>query len=793
MRDDFDPTIDFDVEGRLRRISRDPQPPVPARLFRLAEEVADGAPVGFGGVKLERLRTPAIVPGPVRKALIGLAATLVLAMAGTALFVAVRPNKAASTPSASWPWTALEWRELPVTAFPEASSPLGPGIDEISVIEWQGRVLVHDSRDIWSSTDGTHWKHLAANPGMVTLRATKNWLLDIGASCWRDGWCFTGGGPVGYSTDGVTWRNSEFPTFDITGVATTDDRALLLARRPGAVHDLLSTTIPYVSVDGASWQTAKLPSDMAGALNLSVTSGRAGFVVSGIVPDPNGSEQLSGTDSAGSYSVKGFYRYWYSADGLAWTDYELSGMESTFGGQLSIYRGSAGDAFPMISYHSLDGLSWTRDESSVLRAADISEASTDGNEILAQGDGPTFYVSRGDGYWQALQNGGDVGSLPQGGESWVAPGGVIYVAQDRIFYGAARSGETPARTLAPGPTVFVPTLPPGPTLAPLPSVSQAPAVRWSRLTGFERLGSGPSGAASVAGWEGGYVAVRNAPAGGGGLTAWTSPDGKTWRSVPDGAFTGTSGVAAAAGKSVLVATWNEGNGVWMSNDGSSWASIGGPPIGDRAMAGDSRGLVAVADDPQYQLFYFGGDTGGWYPSSLQGADANSVRSVALSGDRWVAVGGWQDQTAALLPTAWTSENAASWTRSSISAAPGQRFVSVVAGRTGFLAASMKADDTGPITLWSSHDGSTWHQLESGKAPGPDARIAGDGTHLVGCQIDAGTLHCWVSIDAEHWMSLAMEGDLGPLVAAGPSLRVFPLRDGMLFVTDDGAWYAAASD
>jgi hypothetical protein len=144
------------------------------------------------------------------------------------------------------------------------------------------------------------------------------------------------------------------------------------------------------------------------------------------------------------------------------------------------------------------------------------------------------------------------------------------------------------------------------------------------------------------------------------------------------------------------------------------------------------------------------------------------------------------------PTAWWSKDASTWTQSIVPDAVGQGFVSIAAGRNGFVATSKSVDGGGTATLWSSPDGATWGKLGSSSSLGPDAILAGDGTHIVGCDVLAGALSCWSSLDGEAWTSLPLQGDTSELAAARTSLRVFPLREGVLFVTADGVWFGQAS-
>jgi hypothetical protein len=798
MNDDIDLVIDPEVESRLRRISRDPEPQVPSRLYRHVEHVAGAHRPELAGVPLERLAGPRLLPMPRRRTLAGLAAALVLAVAGSALLIAIHPNKVATTPGpATWPWTALEWTDITSTAFPVSNTTVDMSeAMSITMIPWKGRLFANPEAVLWSSADGTHWAKVDGAPQMTVLRSTKDWLLAI-TSCWSLA-CSDPGPAVRYSTDGVTWKPSEFPTsLGISEVATTGDRAILLVTSPPSADPFPKQTgTIYVSTDGVTWQVDKdsVPADMAGALWMSIGSTRAGFIASGMVADPNGTETMTQTDENGTQTWTGSERSWFSADGVSWAPIDAA----TYRYGNNVYQGKLGDADPSGAMHSFDGLRWQHDEE-IPPGLSGATASSNGEEILAQGDGPSFLVSQGDGQWQTLQSGGDIESLPQGGLSWAVPGGVIYDGGGRVFYGRALSGVTFTRTLAPGPTVLRPTdqiVPmPMPSLGPLPSVSLSPAVEWSKLAGLVKLPTGPIGATSVAAWSKGYVAVRNSDSLTGRVVLWTSADGKSWTPVQGSRITGQSANVAAAGDSVVVATWGSlSNGVWTSTDGATWtpASAGNPPIGDKPMAGDARGMVAAADDPFSQLVYVGSGGDTWYASTVYPGRTDAVNSIALSGSDFVAVGGMPDGNGVgIFPTAWTSSDAIDWSPSSIAAQPGQTFISIVAGREGFLAKMAAAEGGGPATLWSSPDGRTWQQLEPGAGPGASATFVGDGTHIVACQVDSGSLHCWSSLDGTAWTALAIGGDTRDLTADGSSVRVFPLRDGVLFVTDSGAWYAQA--
>lgn len=796
MKHDDELDRDLDLESRLHRISQNPEPQVSGRVSRYVQSVASGAEDSAEPArsKLRPLAGPRILRMPKLVAVTGLAAALVLAIAGTLLIATLRPNAPAATPRYSDLWSALEWHDITATAFPALSQPGSEGIGFGAVVAWKGRLFAETREQLWSSTDGQTWHPVAGAPATVNLLATKDWLLGIGLQCpVAVSLTCASADSVWYSADGVAWKSVQAPFSEdlVVGSAANNTGAVVLASPYTDNSDpgLIPAT-PYASTDGATWAKATVPADMAGAVMATVTSTRAGFVISGFVADPAGNVEWGGANASGQFSIKGFERYWFSVDGLAWSTYD-PGPAVGQGGFGSVYGGSLGDAMSY-SLHSADGLHWTRDETDLSpHMSGMVQFSSDGSEILIQGEGPIFWASLGDGRWQRLQNGGDVGSLPRGGQSWVVPGGVIYDGGGRVYYGKAVSGTTLTQTLHPGPTI---TLPPGPTLEPLPSVSLAPPAGWSGLGVLQKLPDGPSGAESVAAWAYGYVAVRNAPAGG-RITVWTSRDGRTWTVAPTATFTGSSAVVAAAGDSVVLATWNDGNGVWVSADGSNWTPSpnGNPPIGDRPMVGDGRGMVAVEDDPQYQLVYSGNGLGAWHTTTLPGASADNVQSIALSGDRFVAVGRMPGpDSGTWVPTAWWSKDASTWTQSIVPDAAGQGFVSIAAGRNGFVATSKSVDGGGTATLWSSPDGAAWHRVGTSMPLGPDAVFAGDGTHILGCDVVGGALSCWSSLDGEVWTSLPVQGDTSQLVAARTSLRVFPLRDGVLFVTADGVWFGQAA-
>jgi len=419
---------------------------------------------------------------------------------------------------------------------------------------------------------------------------------------------------------------------------------------------------------------------------------------------------------------------------------------------------------------------------------------SDGRRILVQTGDSTFYVGLGDGRWQLLRNVGDVaGGLPTPGTSWVVPGGVLYVAGSQVFFGKAITGTVDAPTLAPGPLI---TEPPYPSMQPRPSVLLPPVSAWSGLGSLQALPSGPVDADYVVTWAHGYAAVHNPPASGGQMTIWLSTDGKTWTVVPRSVYgTATSAIPVAAGGSLILDQSNGGNDMLLTTDGVTWGTVWGgrPPLGDR-MVGDARGAIFAAPDPEFQITFNANGIdpdATWRGTTLPNGNVDTVQDVTLSGNGFLAVGRAKDSSGIWEPAAWTSTDGVTWAASTAADSPGDGFIRAYGGRGGYVAISKPiAGGSGVASLWTSPDGKSWQPVTSGPL-GPDAIYSSDGSHIVGCNAGDG-LACWSSLNGADWTSLAIQGDTSRLAAAGSALRVFPLADGVLFVTPDGVWRATVA-
>jgi hypothetical protein len=487
-------------------------------------------------------------------------------------------------------WSGLEWHDISASGFPGPTEVVSLGGS------LYGNAVFAGARSgIWTSPDGSTWTQIAGAPVLSSLVSAGTWLFGLSVddqALW-------------YSSDGTTWKTAKVsfpPNQDQTRTGVHAGQAIMLTDTVGPTGDTFtSPSDMYRSSDGANWQKVTLPSDMAAALQSTVETTSAGYLVTGFIVDPAGSGDLSGVTNKSSYDYRGFYRSWFSSDAITWSAVATVSDPSSgrsYAGELGYER----IGFPTM--HSTDGVHWTEDVDDLMQ--DLrggGGTNSDGRRILVQRGDSTFYVGLGDGRWQLLRNVGDVaGGLPTPGTSWVVPGGVLYVAGSQVFFGKALTGTVDAPTLAPGPLI---TEPPYPSMQPRPSVSLPPVSAWSGLGSLQALPSGPVDADYVVTWAHGYAAVHNPPASGGQMTIWLSTDGKTWTVVPSSVYgTATSAIPVAAGGSLILDQSNGGNDMLLTTDGVTWGTVWGgrPPLGDR-MVGDARGAIFAAPDPEFQITF----------------------------------------------------------------------------------------------------------------------------------------------------------------------------------------------
>jgi hypothetical protein len=227
------------------------------------------------------------------------------------------------------------------------------------------------------------------------------------------------------------------------------------------------------------------------------------------------------------------------------------------------------------------------------------------------------------------------------------------------------------------------------------------------------------------------------------LLMWTSSDGTTWETVPQGGHVGYFAHGIATNGSVLAVAeteYAEGRGdVLTSNAGRNWTShVSGLPASMLDLYGGADGFVAV---------------------------------------------GYRLEPPLYAPSIWNSEDGSAWVDVSPESAKG-RLSSVVRGADGaYLSSGVDLD--GSIDVWRSEDGRTWERTKlpsPGLAAGgvwPQLRLVGNGNRLV---LVANTVigwWFWTSNDGRGWSDgQPMPGELanyfGPWVAiSGDRVVAFP--------------------
>jgi hypothetical protein len=200
--------------------------------------------------------------------------------------------------------------------------------------------------------------------------------------------------------------------------------------------------------------------------------------------------------------------------------------------------------------------------------------------------------------------------------------------------------------------------------------------------------------------------------------AWTSSDGTKWTMADGGsAFAGGQMAGATPGGPGVIAVGSvpgEDRGcVWLSADGASWEraldetgtlehaflwSVAAAARGSGYLAGGLRTGDAFA-----ATIWTSQDGRRWTPAAdLPNADGMQVRSIAVGGGRFVAVG---ERVGGGEAAAWTSPDALAWTSVTDESFSGASMVRVVAGGPGFVAVGTRQPDDAAI--WTSLDGTVW--------------------------------------------------------------------------------------
>ncbi|MGD0863805.1 MAG: hypothetical protein ABSA21_13790 [Candidatus Limnocylindrales bacterium] len=402
-------------------------------------------------------RPRARTSGSSLKVIAGIAAALVLTVAGGVMFAALREagpgaaSQPAGTPVPSKElWTGLEWHDITATSdglF--ATDPWSSGTTSSSVVTWPGGLAATSGDGLWISPDGRTWR-LVAGPQYVKLLGSLDGRLiaitDPVASCEETaaGSCLTTG-RIWSSQNGQDWTSELLPFQGSAMSLTVSSGAAVISVEAISAADPIGPRVLYVSVDGTSWRQASMPSDMSASVDLRVVPTTAGFMALGetSLTDPSSAE------------------FWASADGLTWSN--LSPAMPDRQAQISgVFQGLLGLSSPGLmgteGLHSRDGVTWIADQDQALSAlGGMNQELSDGKRVLVVGDwNSEFFVSLGDGHWLRLDQGGDIGSLPGGGQAWLLPTGVLYEGGGRLFFGQASAGPPVQGTLRPAPTITEP-------------------------------------------------------------------------------------------------------------------------------------------------------------------------------------------------------------------------------------------------------------------------------------------------------------------------------------------------
>lgn len=354
---------------------------------------------------------------------------------------------------------------------------------------------------------------------------------------------------------------------------------------------------------------------------------------------------------------------------------------------------------------------------------------------------------------------------------------------------------------------------PGPTPAmsqPVGSVPPTSTTSWTALAVKPLPVHPPRLSFPTFRWAGGYFALGQsadtAP-----VEAWISRDGRSWVAIPDQRFGLTDSTddldavaGAACGNGLLVAINDDANetSVWSSPDGATWTLASLPDGQDVAtLAGGPGGAVAATTSgPTVDVTT---DCSAWRAVTLPGPATSEINAVIPVGAGYVAVGD-DGQGTGLDPLAWWSSDGQAWSAAKVPARKGDGFASVSAGTSGLIATSTQPGLAPSInSFWTSSDGHAWAassadpfgKITSDEGAGSAAgSFDGDGTRLfgVGSQGDGGgPTQYWVSADGQHWTRLKLTGS-SPSSAGQASgqgyLLSYLMRDGVLFVSDSGAWF-----
>lgn len=210
--------------------------------------------------------------------------------------------------------------------------------------------------------------------------------------------------------------------------------------------------------------------------------------------------------------------------------------------------------------------------------------------------------------------------------------------------------------------------------------------------------------------------------------AWSSTDGRTWKSYDPKGFPVTTSdypVAATRTKRGLVLLVRDENAdvhsLWSAR-GDRWESLGPAGLGvtdsylltvgstrsgrEYVIAGGSGRDAAVWTSP---------DGSAWSPAVVDGLDPaafESINNVVAAGPGLVATGVANDPTGSEIAFAWSSSDGARWVPANV-----EDFLTDGQGGSGIDTASLNGKsvlaaghDGAALALWASADGESWNRV-----------------------------------------------------------------------------------
>jgi hypothetical protein len=415
---------DPDLEGRLRRIADQPQPPVPESVYRYAGEVArhkGGSRMRFS-FRLGRGLSPLA-------SAVGVIDAIAVAVLVAGLVLSVRTNLAAPqsppassaasigpvvTPSAG---PTPSYFPTPTVRPTPTGGPVGfttPGVltgwtgfswksgqnaggNSVSrIIRWRGGYVATDSepgRSLWTSSDGETWTPVRSLPdAWIFVSAAPGGLvaiaMDYGSSsesapASESPSAASVSATVWTSTDGVVWDNAGKPNFSGTVGSVAGDQA-------GIVATVISTSSCMVefSLDGLTWSPETVESTLDCNRGLTIQSSGSRIFLMGATTA--GLTRTGGAPRIVLASTATYSYVWWSDDGRTWT--RSGGFISGFGTSIDFGR---------------DGMLLNTDFDSTPGGVGMALSSDGGKS------------------WQPYDTFGPLGVAPCGGECSVQPDGVI--------------------------------------------------------------------------------------------------------------------------------------------------------------------------------------------------------------------------------------------------------------------------------------------------------------------------------------------------------------------------------